>query len=161
MTLVSVCVHFLKLLDTQTQKWTQSLTIKSAFVAILYLVICRKHPLRLLRSWLWRRSDSEFVPKLLAVNWFGYFSRFRTRPILLRVMGKSKKIVLGKERLALTSVFDFLFVCEPYEIKVVTLIFFFALVWSHHHSAYFLILSKELTKSLMMTLLMIVSRTDP
>ena len=26
-TLVSVCVHFLKLLDTQTQKWTQSLTI--------------------------------------------------------------------------------------------------------------------------------------
>ena len=25
-TLVSVCVHFLKLLDTQTQKWTQSLT---------------------------------------------------------------------------------------------------------------------------------------
>ena len=27
MTLVSVCVHFLKLLDTQTQKWTQSLTI--------------------------------------------------------------------------------------------------------------------------------------
>ena len=26
MTLVSVCVHFLKLLDTQTQKWTQSLT---------------------------------------------------------------------------------------------------------------------------------------
>ena len=25
MTLVSVCVHFLKLLDTQTQKWTQSL----------------------------------------------------------------------------------------------------------------------------------------
>ena len=26
MTLVSVCVHFLKLLDTKTQKWTQSLT---------------------------------------------------------------------------------------------------------------------------------------
>merc|ERR1719334_2643003 len=25
--LVSVCVHFLKLLDTQTHKWTQSLTI--------------------------------------------------------------------------------------------------------------------------------------
>ena len=25
-TLVSVCVHFLKLLDTQIQKWTQSLT---------------------------------------------------------------------------------------------------------------------------------------
>ena len=25
-TLVSVCVHFLKLLNTQTQKWTQSLT---------------------------------------------------------------------------------------------------------------------------------------
>ena len=29
-TLVSVCVHFLKLLDTQTQKWTQSLTIKKS-----------------------------------------------------------------------------------------------------------------------------------
>ena len=28
-TLVSVCVNFLKLLDTQTQKWTQSLTIES------------------------------------------------------------------------------------------------------------------------------------
>ena len=27
-TLVSVCVHFLKLLDTLTQKWTQSLTIE-------------------------------------------------------------------------------------------------------------------------------------
>ena len=28
-TLVSVCVHFLKLLDIQTQKWTQSLTIEN------------------------------------------------------------------------------------------------------------------------------------
>ena len=27
LTLVTVCVHLLKLLDTQTQKWTQSLTI--------------------------------------------------------------------------------------------------------------------------------------
>ena len=29
MTLVSVCVHFLNFLDTQTQKWTQSLTMSS------------------------------------------------------------------------------------------------------------------------------------
>ena len=33
-TLVSVCVHFLKLLDTQTQKWTQSLTINWYYTSL-------------------------------------------------------------------------------------------------------------------------------
>ena len=36
MTLVSVCVHFLKLLDTQTQKWTQSLTIEPSLEIIQF-----------------------------------------------------------------------------------------------------------------------------
>ena len=41
MTLVSVCVHFLKLLDTQTQKWTQSLTKKIADdnIAVYFYII--------------------------------------------------------------------------------------------------------------------------
>ena len=39
-TLVSVCVHFLKLLDTQTQIWTQSLTTETWKINIyLYMLI--------------------------------------------------------------------------------------------------------------------------
>ena len=41
MTLVSVCVHFLKLLDTQTQKWTQSLTKINLFFFFLVIFIIR------------------------------------------------------------------------------------------------------------------------
>ena len=39
--LVSVCVHFLNLLDTETQKWTQSLTI-SHYYGTLSIVMNRK-----------------------------------------------------------------------------------------------------------------------
>ena len=42
-TLVSVCVHFLKLLDTQTQKWTQSLTINESKVLVYHINFHRQN----------------------------------------------------------------------------------------------------------------------